>query len=318
MRNKVDVNVRFYEPGDDEDIVELLKKTFPKWSSFNDPLSLWRWKYIDTPYNSTIVVVDTGEKIVGCSHSIVFNAKLGSELTSIRYDDDTAVDTEYRRRGISNKMYDKAKQALPEVHGYYTTTNPILINQAKKKQYIIMPFPATRMVRTQNLDLQLKERPMKNSHLVKLGYLGLKTLNQIKNHFRPPVKSIGEFQIAEVSEFDEGIDSFWGQIIDDYDFILEKSHEYLNWRYADNDRGSHYKIQAVNGEEILGYAVTGYRKDSSEGYIEDLLAQRDRLDVADALLSHACRHLDGMGVNTLYYQLWRATLTRSYLREMGS
>jgi len=59
----------------------------------------------------------------------------------------------------------------------------------------------------------------------------------------------------------------------------------------------------VNGEEVLGYAVTGYRKDSSEGYIEDLPAQRDRLDVAGCLLSHACRHLDEMGVKTQYYQL---------------
>jgi len=54
------------------------------------------------------------------------------------------------------------------------------------------------MVRTQNLNLQLREKPMKNSHLVKLGYLGLKTLNQIINHFRPPVKFTGEFEIAEI------------------------------------------------------------------------------------------------------------------------
>jgi glucosamine--fructose-6-phosphate aminotransferase (isomerizing) len=44
-----DIIVRYYQPGDEEKIVELLKKTFPKWTEFKDPLGLWKWKYINTP-----------------------------------------------------------------------------------------------------------------------------------------------------------------------------------------------------------------------------------------------------------------------------
>ncbi len=71
MGNNIDVSIRYYEPGDDESIVELLKKTFPKWKNFDDPLGLWRWKYINTPLKYFIVVAVADDKIVGCDHSVI-------------------------------------------------------------------------------------------------------------------------------------------------------------------------------------------------------------------------------------------------------
>ena len=60
---------------------------------------------------------------------------------------------------------------------------------------------------------------------------------------------------------------------------------------------------AVDGEEVLGYVVVGYKPGSSEGQVEDLLALKVRVDVADALFDCACMYLDDLGVNTVYYQV---------------
>jgi hypothetical protein len=49
--------------------------------------------------------------------------------------------------------------------------------------------------------------------------------------------------------------------------------------------------------------VVGLKEGSVEGQIEDLIALKDRLDVADALLEHACNYLDEHGANTIYYQV---------------
>ena len=62
MENNNNVSIRYYQPGDEENIIELLKNTFPKWANFDNPLELWRWKYIDTPLRTMIrlVVADQG------------------------------------------------------------------------------------------------------------------------------------------------------------------------------------------------------------------------------------------------------------------
>ena len=305
MRNNIDVNVRFYQPGDEVQIVELLRKTFPKWASFNDPVGLWRWKYIDTPLRSVITLAVASEKIVGCNHVLVYNAKLGSELSTIVYGDDLAVDTDFRGLGIWTRMRDLYLQEYSKIGRYTcsTTVNPIVQKSWVKRNISLLPFTVTRMMKTKNIDQLLTERKMENKTQLKLGYIGLSYLNQITNIFRPTIKQADEFQITRSPKFDDRIDIFWDRIKDDYNFILEKKHDYLNWRFTDNDRGSHVFFQAVNGEEVLGYAVVEYVPGGSEGRIVDLLALGDRLDVAGGLMGRACECLNGLGLNTVYYQV---------------
>jgi hypothetical protein len=285
--------------------VELLKKTFPKWNNFDDPLGLWRWKYINTPQRTLIIVAVADNKIVGCYHSLVYNAKLGSEITSLGYSDDLAIDTDYRGLGIFPKLEKSNGEILATLAKYhfYSAVNPIIVKSWIKYHRAVFPFPVTRMIKTNDIDLQLQMRPMKNSLLVKLGYIFLKYLNMINSLFRTPIKHSDEFEITRISEFDEGIDSFWEKVKDDYSFILEKKHEYLNWRFSDNSRGNHIKFQVMSGDEILGYAVIGYKEGHIEGLIVDLLALKDRLDVADALLDHVCEFFDGTGIKTVFYQV---------------
>ena len=100
MANRTDMDIRFYESGDEEGIVELLKKTFPKWTEFKDPIGLWRWKYVDTPLDTLNIVVTDNGKIVGCEHAVIYNIKLGSEITTMGYNDDLAIDEDHRGMGI--------------------------------------------------------------------------------------------------------------------------------------------------------------------------------------------------------------------------
>lgn len=154
-----------------------------------------------------------GDEIVGCNHSIIYNAKLGSELTSIRYDDDTAVDAAYRGLGIWSKILDyKTKLGLLDIYGYYTTINPVIIQQGKRKKWNSFPFSVTRMVKTHDIDLHLRMTPMKNMFLVKLGSLYLQTLNGINNLVRSPINRVDEFEITKIFKFDERVDPFWEKV----------------------------------------------------------------------------------------------------------
>jgi hypothetical protein len=307
LGNNIDVDIRPYQPGDDEKIVQLLTKTFPKWAKFNDPMKIWKWKYIETPQRSNIVLAVIDEKIVGCLHSIFLAAKVGSEITPLRYGDDAAVDNDYRGQGISNKMRAYREQNFGALakYDFSTTNNPIIEKGWEKRLRSHLPYPVTRMVKINDVNLHLKMRPRKNNTLTKYSYSTLNALNRITNHFNPQIKRGDDFRIVEVSEFDNKVDPFWERVKEDYAFILEKKHDYLNWRFQDNERGKHIKVQAIKGDELLGFTVFGLKDENgyAEGQIEDLIALQDRVDVADALLDSAYKYFDDRGVNTVYYQV---------------
>ena len=63
------------------------------------------------------------------------------------------------------------------------------------------------------------------------------------------------------------------------------------------------RARAINGDDVLGYAVVGFKEGHTEGQIEDLLALKGRFDVAYALLDYACGCLDEFGLNTVFYQV---------------
>lgn len=75
-------------------------------------------------------------------------------------------------------------------------------------------------------------------------------------------------------------------------------------------------IQAVKDDAVLGYTVIGFKEGSAEGQIEELLAMRDRVDVAYALLDYGCNCLDELGVNTSITRSLRAIYIRSFSGEV--
>ncbi len=299
--------IRAREPEDDEGIVELLRKTFPKWDKSIDPLKLWRWKYVDSPHQNKITVIIADNKVIGCDHHKIFHAKIGSELTTLTWSDDLAIDAEYRGQGLWAKMDDfQSKDAtFKSKYHYETTTNPKVIHNNAKKNQEKFPFPVNRMVKINDINLHLRMRPMKNNILLRTGYQSLKVLNKTKNLFKPEYKQNDDYNLEIIQGFDERINGFWEKIKDDYDFILEKKCGFLNWRFSKPVRGHYIFIQATKGEDPLGFLVIGLSEDEgyTEARIEDLLALNYRLDVAYALLDYACKHLDELGINTVYYQV---------------
>jgi hypothetical protein len=85
-----------------------------------------------------------------------------------------------------------------------------------------------------------------------------------------------------------------------YNFIVEISSEYLNWRYCDPWAGNYEVYLAEEGGELLGNAVTDVnriREDYPVGYVVDLVAGSDRGDVSGALLAHMVDRLNEERIN---------------------
>ena len=58
----------------------------------------------------------------------------------------------------------------------------------------------------------------------------------------------------------------WDDVKDGYNFILEKTSGYLNWRYLDPRGGEHVAFQAVDDSKALGVIVIQISRD--DGYLE--------------------------------------------------
>jgi hypothetical protein len=103
--------------------------------------------------------------------------------------------------------------------------------------------------------------------------------------------------IRAAEAFDNRIDDFWPRAAAPYEFIVERSKDQLNWRYADPRAGLFSIHLAEHEGELLGYSAL--RISHGRGYIADLLTLPDRLDVATALLEDAAFTLAALSVSRI-------------------
>ena len=305
-----DYGVRSYQPGDEEKIIRLLDLVFGGWPKFDlscSPLEHWRWKYQSNPFsrmNQIAVGVGNG-LITGCDHSLLLRIKIGKGIFFSTHGGDVAVHPSFRKMAISKKMVElntKMGQEAGAILRYFVTQNPIRIKSLSKLSQRF-PYIVMSSFRIHDVDLHLRKIPIKYALMKKYGYRLVKFSNRLSNVFTFFNPSSYDFHIQEITTFDERMNVFWEGIKDHYNFIVERSRDYLNWRYCDS-RGGDYlvKIAKANGK-ILGYIVlrmNRLQKDYPIGYIVDLLTLPDRLDVAEALVADAVNYFVNKSINLIY------------------
>ncbi|NWG04391.1 MAG: GNAT family N-acetyltransferase [Syntrophaceae bacterium] len=304
-----EVEVRNLQPGEEEKIVELLKLVFDGWPKFDllcSPLEHWRWKYQANPLKmSQITLGVSGSTIIGCNHSLFSRIKIGNRTFLSSQGGDAAVRPEFMGRTIFRKMMDlkmkKGKESGAQMH-YFLTWNPIL-RKSLPKFFHKFPHVVMNLFRIHDVDLHLRKRPIRYGFINKCGFYLLKLASRCRNTLRVYHSFPREFHIGEITHFDERIESFWEEIKDHYNFIVERSGDYLNWRYCD-PRGGDYlvKIAQMDGK-ILGYMVlriNSHQIDYPIGYIVDLLTLPNRFDVASALVEEAVSYFDDHQINIIH------------------
>lgn len=316
-------NIRLFESGDEEAIVELLKISYPDWRDAESPLDYWKWKNIDNPYGSIVVVADWEGKIVGIKHRIFLNIKV-DEITSSSYGDDSTVHPDYRRKGIYKKMVRYSEVLSKEnnvVLRYGIQIHEAAVRMAEHEGFSLFPHAISHMLQVKDVGLHFRMRPTNNNLVAISGYSLLKLLNQIQNLIKRR-KMQSEFMIEDIVEFDENINNFWHNIKNGYNFIIEKNQRYLNWRYCDPRstlKGKYLIKQAVQDGEILGFIVleTRSKDDYSEGYVVDLLVLPDRMDVARNLLEEACLFFRESEINVVHYRVIKNHTYQVLFSEQG-
>jgi hypothetical protein len=317
--SKVNYFSRQYVEGDEDQIIELLRLVFNGWPRFDLNCTVeehWTWKMKETPLMvNHVVVTETNGKIIGVQQGIAKKMKVGNKVILGNKSGELGVHPEYRRMGVRNSMlqFKKYKEQFGVTFNISLTSNPILVNARARKLKrdnrwgLVFPHPVKYLVRIQDFDKFLKrikrEYTWQRTLIYKLGFFFLKTLNGIQRKLSSGVSNSSDFSIKKIMIFDDKIDDFWKSIKDDYNFIVEKSKDYLNWRFCDKRAGTYDVWQATENDAIIGYMVLRVNKlmvNNPVGFIMEVLALNNRLDVVDSFLDLAKNYFDEKNVNTVH------------------
>lgn len=304
----LDFENRLYKEGDEYKIVPLLQAAFKKWPFFDikcSPVDHWQWRYKDNPLKkSLLTVIEKDDNIVGCAHNILNNIKINGVNYLGAYGSDHCVHPECEGKGLSKKLHssicDMREQAGVKF-AYMITINPKIVNSSARATTYPHDFPHSivYLSRIDDINKHIQMKEITKEHQTRIKHY-------FENLLKHPLKPLSTcIEISPVKEFDGRIEKFIEKINKSHVFLIERTHEYLNWRYCD-PRSGDYDIRIVEEEgDIAGYCVFRINRieEYHEGYIVDLLTLPGRLDLAEELLLSGLHYFKENGVNVISYQV---------------
>jgi GNAT superfamily N-acetyltransferase len=284
MVNSGVLKYRDSRPGDERGIFGLFQAVFHR----EIAPAFWRWRYLESPWGAGFsrVALD-GDQVVGHFGAIPMQIQLKGKTFPAILPMTAMTFPGYTGRGIFTRLmsetYGAARErGFPLVYGFFN----------------------------------------RNSYAanVRYGYHDVITMN-------PLVKQISRYRntgphpgrIATVVTFDGTFDRFWNRIKQDYNIVVPRTRELLNWRFV-NDPVVDYTRFAFrdDSDEILGYVILKiYREgEITRGHIVDLMTVPDD-NIARALINKAADHFQGNGVADLSCWIKEGSFPGRILEEEG-
>ena len=319
--------IRPYQPSDEGKIVELLELVFTGWPHFDlkcTPLDHWKWKYLDNPTNGSVMSLAlSDDEVVGCFGLFIQRIKIGDRSYLCSNGVDVAVHPDFRRMGIYNKMWDLMKELKIDTgikFHFGVEGNPIIIQKNLKLGFHLFPFSVLQFIRMHDIDMHLRLRPTKYAKFKKYGFQLLKFYNTHAFAIPSLTSSADDSHICEIKRFDNRVNTFWNEIKNHYNFIMERTKDYLNWRYCD-PRGGNYIVKIAEKKgDILGYSITRINKYEIEyptGYIVDIITLPNRFDVFNILVKNAVQHFNDNNINLVQSLVIKNHFHERLLRSHG-
>jgi GNAT superfamily N-acetyltransferase len=303
--------IRAYREGDENQIFELRKSIRPERQFDKERwLKWWHWAYKEIPCGSKIWLAEHNGKIVGQFTLITANLKVGDDLVKAAQSIDESTHPDYRRQGIMSSLQ---RYAFDE--GVKNSTNIFYgfpSDMAYSKDIKIGYFEVSDMQKilgVLNWERALKIR-ISNKLLLKLCTIFASMSNNLlRRASKVPV--VRGLSITQVSCFDERINEFWSRVSSQFQIIVIRSKDYLNWRYATVPDIKYSIYIAEKDGAILGYIVLRYHQEEYKkvAVIYDLLAETE--DIAQCLLHTALEHCQRDGMD---YISWVGIADKIYLR----
>jgi len=294
-------SIRPYKEGDEEGIFELWKAVYPAMKYDQEKwMRWWQWMYKENPVGpGRIWMAEDDNKIVA-HHPLVFiMLKVGNRIMKASYSIDRMTHPDYRHQGIASKVQ---RQVLDEAERQGVCISLGTPNEAShavdmktgyfdiaRKQIVCKPLNWGNAIKLRSSNRLLSE----------FGAIGGSILDKIFcRRKRAPV--IEGLTISRVQFFDERINEFCAKVSNQYEIMVVRNKEYLNWRYVAVPDVSYSIYIAEKGNQIYGYLVLRcmQQEHAKAGVIFDILAESQ--PISHCLISRAVEHCEREKADIVY------------------
>ena len=318
-------SVRAYEPGDESRILELRKAVYPsrqsdreQWMS-RDHWVRWRqWVQQGNPVRpARILLAEDNGKVVGHYSLLFMLVKVGNQVVRACQVTGRMTHPEYRRQGMAlrlqRQLFDETEREgvhitidFPNKAGYAVIMRTGYVFDVATTRVVFRPLNWGNAIR-----LRIGSRV-----LSKFGAAVGSILYRVL--YRPKgVPVVDGLTISQVSSFDERVNEFWARVSGQYEIMVLRNQEYLNWRYAAVPDVDYSIYIAEKGGEICGYLVLRFmqREHAKLGVICDIVTQSPQ--ISQCLISRAVEHCEREKADVVYgHMIADRTLIKSF-RDSG-
>jgi GNAT superfamily N-acetyltransferase len=251
MANELDIG--FYQPGDEEGILDLFHRTFPK---IPREMEDWLWEYQRNPFASPLIALARANgKVVGQEAYFAVPMKASSSRLIGGQSVDTMVDPICRGQGVFKKLVlatfqEGARRKIPLYYGFP--------NRNSYHGYIqrfgwVEVGKVARLLKVLDLGAALQARLPWPTLASLIGTLAKPLLWA---YFSGRGKRENSFSLEPIQRFEADTDRLWQSLRERYSYTVEKESAYLNWRYLDHPSAG-YKAWALRESSTLrGFAIT--------------------------------------------------------------
>lgn len=304
------ITIRQATLADKPHIFDFLEKAYDFQGRHKFPRR-WEWEYKNNPFRNkddlpVWLAVDEDKRIIGQICSMVEPLKVNQDVTiQLFWAVDLIVLPEYRNQKIgfllSKALYEHNKNicALPmskAFRHYLTEFSSKSINAVSVYQRLswIDKESILEAVRSRTVN---KKRVAYIPRLVKYLLLdrvlaGVINFYSCINNASLPQFNESEIEIKQVDKFDCSIDEFWAKVSPEYQVIIKRNSEFLNWKYV-NQPFMDYKIFiAMKNSAISGYIILRHAAapESNTGIIADIFTSPKDKTTINSLLKFAVEY----------------------------
>jgi GNAT superfamily N-acetyltransferase len=312
-------SVRAYKEGDEEAIFELDSAVHGETMDKDLWLKRWHWNYHHNPAGSPIIwLAESNGKLVGQYPVNCVKMKIGEEIITGSQMEHLMTHPDYRRKGIfttlaRRALSDAGSKGLEITYGF---PNQIAFPGHLKSGFINVGAVSA-MIKPLNLPNILSQYTT-NRCLQKIGAVSMNFI--IKAFFgignTPEANGL---TITRIPSFDERINGLWEKVSNDYEIMVVRDKEYLNWRYRDIPDLDYAIYVAEREGQILGYTVLRCQEQKRLvfGRIFELVVPSGHEEVAQALILKAIEFFKEKKADLVIYRMIANKTVGKTFRKSG-
>jgi GNAT superfamily N-acetyltransferase len=246
-----DLQIKQFELPEIESLLSFLRIAYAGEPRKSDP-AYWNWHYLENPYTAKddipILVVKDGERVVGQAATILVELKVGAETRRAVWILEFILLPEYRGRKLGKRLVMLAGETYPTMLalGYNELSGKVFrsmdwmpLSAIHRYQRLLYPGNAVRAV-----------KPVRE--LLNFGYSLLRS-RAIETRAR-------QFDIREVTEFDDSFDDLWQRAGPQWPCVVIRSSRFLEWQFRRQPGKKFDVLGLYENDQLAGYVVLFFRK----------------------------------------------------------